>query len=334
MFRRVTARLCFNVVMAEQGKKLKPTADDVKKRKTLDDVLKNVLDEALAARDRGENADSDFVYKRTHEKMYEAEYGRAPPSKSNTHLNHIPPEPATDVRRLVPVDLFDDDPWPQPSWSAYKEIGEKTASKDDAAGAASSEGSEVEVEAAAVERDPVADFSDAADEIGHWEVRYVEFLRNHTLGLRRTLPVLVEQYKLLTHRLLRAERRFLNARDKAVGSGKRLEPKDYAVTEAIIERIRKIYSETHKSLTQNSYDPTNMNRSVTGALLQMTPEQYEDWKTEVREERNRVMSSFEDSPLAENEEQQQPAPAKEETMDDRLSSLPRGSPKREGYTPL
>lgn len=290
--------------------KMQPTKEDLKRKRTMDDVLRDVIDEALAARDRGENPTSDFVYKRTQERMYEAEHGRPPPSKDKQYLSHIPPEPKQDLRRLAPTNsLFDEDPWPQPCFSAFQHTqnfvrdvyggGGRDDNSAPAAGAAaaiSGNGASASVPEGADREELVRNFSDAVDELGYWELQYVKFLRGHSLGLRRALPLLVEQYKMLTHRLIRAERRLLAARDRAVGLGLKLDPKDYAGAETWFERVRKIYSETHKSLAQTSYDPTRMNRTVTGPLLKMNEEEFEKWIDECRVERDRITLAFEQAP--------------------------------------
>lgn len=251
----------------------------LRKKRSIDDVLNEVMTAALAARDRGEQPDMDFVYRTTQEKLYENEHGEKPPSKDNNFKQHIPPAP-TNMRRLTPLTLFDDDPWPV--------VAEPDA-KADAAPAA--EGDEPKVEVRDV-HSAIADFADATDEYAFWEQRYLEFLRDHPLGLRRALPMLTEHYKHLTHRFLRAERRFIASRDKAVGLGAKLDPKMYSKTEARIQRGRKMFVETHKSISQTTYDPVNMNKAFSGKILKMTAEEFEAWKAEDRDERNELASCF------------------------------------------
>lgn len=229
-----------------------------KKKHTMDDVLNDVMNDAMGARDRGANPDMDYIYKRTQEKVYEAEHGRPPPSKESKYTIHIPEKPRDNLRRLEDDAALAEDPWP---------LGESSNRIED----------------------PRQNFLDALDELGYWETKYIEYLRENNLMMRRALPMLHEYYRAITHRLLAAEKRFLAARDKVFPVVKAA-PSTFAATEAIIQRLHLVYIETHKSLAQSNYDPVRMRSSVTGPIITMSAEQLEDHLRELRNERNLIAS--------------------------------------------
>lgn len=268
-------------------------------KKTMDDILRDVMNDALAARDRGEQPNMDFVYKTAQERIYEEEYGEKPPTSKSNHRQHIPFPPRENLRRIVPVTLFDSDPWPlkegERVYEACDEEGKEIVSpKTEAAPAKTQQGggggdaaAEAEEEEVAIveKKDVEEQFLDSADELAHWERKYIDFIRGYPLGLRRTLPLYIDCYKHLTHRLARAERRFIQSRDGVVSAGV-ASPKFFAATERRVDRVRKIYIETHKSLTQQNYDPTKIRKAVTGKLLEMSEAEFEAWLERDRDERN------------------------------------------------
>jgi len=110
-----------------------------------------------------------------------------------------------------------------------------------------------------------------------------------------------------------------------------------------LERIRKIYSETHRSLSQATYDPANMNKAVSGKILKMSADDFQDWLDEKRAERNRMMCAFEEAPVVAepepteqelNDREKASKAVKDATKEDdwsdefgsRLDRLPRRSP--------
>jgi hypothetical protein len=138
-------------------------------------------------------------------------------------------------------------------------------------------------------------FLDAQDELAHWEREYLVFLRTYPVGLRRALPLYHEHYKHLTHRLVRAECRYLERRDAVVSAGIAT-PKFYALTEGRIERVRAVYVETHRALTQPNYDPTKVPGATTGAVIPLNEAQFDEWVNDDRATRNEIFAE-----LAENE---------------------------------
>jgi hypothetical protein len=275
------------------------------RKKTMDEILRDVMNDALVARDRGEKPDMDFVYKNAQARIYEEEYGEKPPSTKSNHRQHIPFPPRDDVRRLTPLTIYDDDPWPlRPSEQASETPDETgttryAAKTDDGGGAGDGGGGTAAAAATAADGSGKSSssssgasgmsvqeaFLDSADELAHWEKRYLEFLRSHSLPLRRALPIFADLYKHLTHRLVRAERRYMRARDAVVGAGIAC-PGFFAASEKRIERVRKVYVETHKSLTQQNYEPMRIRKSFTGKIIAMSAAEFEAWLEKDREERH------------------------------------------------
>jgi hypothetical protein len=260
-------------------------------KSTMDEILRHVMNDALAARDRGEKPDMDFVYKNAQEKIYEEEHGEKPPSTKSNHFQHIPFPPREEVRRLTPFTLYDDDPWPvKPGEQLSETPDERGKTKFEPKVADGEEEQqkvvEEQIEDEATKKQKVQDaFLDCSDELAHWEKKYLIFLRDYPLGLRRALPIYADLYKHLTHRLVRAERRYIRARNAVVGAGV-ASPNFFAATEKRVERCRKVYVETHKSLTQQNYDPTKIRKSFTGKILSMDAAQFEEWMDSDRDERN------------------------------------------------
>ena len=271
------------------------TATGKKRKKTsMDDILNDVLLDAVAARDRGERPDMDYVYKKTQEKCYEAEHGRPPPSKNANYEQHLPMPPDVTVRRLIPLTMYDDDPFqtlpqfdvspvqpPQQEASSTTTMRDPAAANDDAGtrGGATTpitSLSRAPPSAEAVEA-LACELISSLDEIVYWEEMSLDFIRDYPLGLRRALPLLQDQYKHLAHRYYKAEQRFLKARNAFVGSGAGMSTQVYAMTEDRVERARLYIVETHKSLTSN-YDPLRMKKSFTGKVLSLSEAQYGEWK--------------------------------------------------------
>lgn len=272
-------------------------------RKTMDQVLGEVMTEAMKARDRGDKPDMDFVYKRSQEKLYEAEHGQAPPSKNAYYKSHIPFAPQAIVRRLIPLDLFESDPWPQrshargldeegaiPPWEPAKVENSDGDMVDNPVLVAAAAHGKLEAERAGG-GDPAAGFIDALDELAYWELKYLEFIRTVPVSQRRSLPLFQDRYKHLTHRLHRAEGHFIRCRDRALAPT-RASPAAFAASEDRISRCRFVYIETHKSYTHANYDPTRMKKAFTGKILQMTNEQFEVWKDEDRAARLQLIEAF------------------------------------------
>ena len=135
----------------------------------------------------------------------------------------------------------------------------------------------------------------------------------------------MDRYRHLTHRLHRAERRFIVKRDAALLSVK-ASPETYALTESRIDRVRQLYSETYKSLARASYDPLRMKNCFSGMIMKMTDEQYEDWKAEERAGVNELMSRFSSEVGADVD------PKKEKSVQDARASASEKS--RSTATPL
>lgn len=139
---------------------------------------------------------------------------------------------------------------------------------------------------------PVEEFSDAVDEHFYWEQQFIRFIRDVPLWQRRSLPYLHEHYRLVTHRLVRSEARFIACRDKALASVK-AGPKLFAETEERIDRSRMLCADTHKSLSSPNYDPLRMKKkSLAGTLMGMTEAQFDEWNDEQRAIKNTLIATL------------------------------------------
>lgn len=264
-----------------------------RKKKTMDHVLGEVLEDALRMRDMGKKPDMDFIYKQTQERVYEAEHGQKPPSQKDRNAKYVPFPPDHNLNRILPSTLFDDDPWPERSITRENPVMSHNEMERDK----HSNGGRLAKSQEAMflprdGRDPVAEFVDAVDELSHWELKLIEFVRDVPVSQRRTLPLLHETYRALTHRVIRAEKRFITTRDYALPKA---QPSSevFKRTEDRVERVRASYAAIHKSLSSPNYDPIVMkNRDVVGHLMSLSPEQFDAWKQEETNKRNLLISEF------------------------------------------
>ncbi|KPI90284.1 hypothetical protein ABL78_0666 [Leptomonas seymouri] len=135
------------------------------------------------------------------------------------------------------------------------------------------------------------EFLDAMDELAHWERHLLTFLRVVPISQRRSLPFLHEWYRLLVHRVVRAERRYIRIRNALLAQSKST-ASVYARTEKIVEDVRGYYSETHRSLSSPNYDPLRMKKSVLAPILRMTDAEFEAWQEVQRQQRNALAAEF------------------------------------------
>lgn len=139
--------------------------------------------------------------------------------------------------------------------------------------------------------DLVGEFVDAMDELAHWEAQFLIFVRTVPISQRRSLPFLHEWYRLLVHRVVRAERRFIHVRDAVVAETK-ASSAVFAQTEKLVENVRAYYAETHRSLSSVNYDPLRMKKSVLAPVLRMSDEEFVEWQEEQRQQRNALVAEL------------------------------------------
>ncbi|ESL07125.1 hypothetical protein TRSC58_05192 [Trypanosoma rangeli SC58] len=265
-----------------------------RRKRTVDSIFGDVLHDALKLRDMGHKPDADFVYKRTQERMYEEEYGHKPPSAKDHAAKYVPFPPDLGLNRLVPLeDIVGEDPWPARAITVENPVWTRRRVEEDRVknGGAQLRAWEKKMFGPREGFDPCGEFVDAIEELGYWEERFVKFIREVPLPQRRTLPLLHEIYRYITHRLVRAERRYIGTRDAALKKA-RASPSVYKMTEANIDHIRGLYSETHRSLSSPNYDPVRMKKSLTGPLLQMNEAEFEEWKNVRKHQRNRLVAEI------------------------------------------
>lgn len=264
-----------------------------KQKKTMDHILGDVLNDALRMRDAGQKPDMDFIYKQTQERVYEAEHGRKPPSQKDQNANYIPFPPDFHLYRLQPFTIFDEDPWPERSITPENPVlSVAEMERDKAFNGGKIQKGQAKMFEPRDGYDVISEFSDSVDELTHWECKFLEFVRDVPLWQRRTLPLLHEHYRAITHRLIRAEKRFITVRNAAMGKAK-TSPEAYKATEDRVERVRSFYAETHKSLSSPNYDPAQMKkRSLLGTLMKMTKNEFASWKLEQSQMANQLIAQF------------------------------------------
>nr|CCC93170.1 conserved hypothetical protein [Trypanosoma congolense IL3000] len=239
----------------------------------------------------GQKPTADFVYKRTQERMYEEEYGHKPPTGSETAAKHVPFPPDFTLRRLVPWEV--DDPWPRRAITPENPVWTRRQVEEDRAATGGRRLREWEAKTFGPREgfDVVGELTDSMDELAHWEEVFVRFIREAPLPQRRTLPLLHEHYRFLVHRLIRAERHYIATRDVTLAKI-HASCNVYKMSEDVVSRVRALYSETHRSLSSPNYDPTRMKKSVTGPLLQMSEDEFEEWKNVQKHRRNRFLAEI------------------------------------------
>lgn len=301
-----------------------------RRKRTADAILGDVLHDALRLRDMGHKPTADFVYKRTQERMYEEEYGRKPPSSKENAAKYIPFPPDFHLHRLLPLYggdsaaatacpkpsggedqpqasnsptytknsmhthvLMEDDPWPErsicpqnPVWTRQRveQDKQRTNGKDFKAW-------EELMYNPREGCDLTGEFIDAMDELAHWHVRFLSFLRDVPLSQRRSLPFLHEWHRLLVHRVIRAERRYMRVRDVALAKLKAA-PSLHTRTELAVEEVRAIYAEAHRSLASPNYDPLRMKKSALAPFMRMSRDEFAEWREVQRQRRNSIVADF------------------------------------------
>ncbi|GET92745.1 hypothetical protein, conserved [Leishmania tarentolae] len=135
------------------------------------------------------------------------------------------------------------------------------------------------------------EFLDAMDELGHWEVQLIHFLRVVPLSQRRSLPFLHEWYRILVHRVIRAERRYICVRDAALRNTK-VSTAVFKRTEQLIDTVRSYYAEAHRSLASANYDPLRMKKSALAPLMRMTDQEFAEWQEVQRQRRNSLAAEL------------------------------------------
>lgn len=262
-----------------------------KRKKTMDHILGDILEDALRMRDAGKKPDMDFIYKQTQERVYEAEHGQKPPSQKERNAKYIPFPPDFHLHRLLEVNL--EEPWPDRAITLDNPVlNTNEAERDKQRNGGKLLKAQELMYAPREGRDPVDEFADAVDELSFWELKFVDFVRDVPVEQRRTLPLLHEFYRYFTHRLMRAERRFIATRNIALAQTK-ASSDAFKRSEDRVERVRNFYAATHKSLSSPNYDPVKMRqRDVIGRLIAMNPTEFEEWKAQELEAKNLLIADF------------------------------------------
>jgi len=238
-----------------------------KKQPSVEAILGNVFEEVLKARDRGETLSEEDVQRRAYEQTHEAVMGKKAFTADEKWRQSLPREPIRDLRRLVPLTLLDDDPFP---------VHARAPMPGPAAPAAA----------------VVGRFIDAVDELAHWEAQLYEYLRGHPVAMRRALPLLMEHYTVLAHRLKDAMLHFGAARD-AVGAcdAVKMPQALYSQAEAFALLPRDAIVETGKSLS-GTFDPVRFAKAKTGRIMKLSDGDWRSWKGERRAEQRALTEAF------------------------------------------
>lgn len=292
-----------------------------RRRRTVDNILGDVLNDALRLRDVGKKPNVDFIYKRTQERLYEEEYGKKPPSAKEHAAKYIPFPPDFHLHRILPLfPEYDrnrleeshflsasasspepatvfrelhDDPWPERCVSPTNPVwteGEKEVDKKENNGKKLKEWEE-KLFLPRDGFDVVGEFLDAADELAHWEAELLHFFRSVPLTQRRSLPYLHEWHRMFVHRTIRAERRYTATRNAALASVKASSAL-YQRTEEVIDRVRAIYAEAHRSLSSANYDPLRIKKSTLAPFLKMSSLDFEEWKKTEKQKRQILVAEL------------------------------------------
>lgn len=288
-----------------------------RRRRTVDNILGDVLNDALRLRDVGKKPNVDFIYKRTQERLYEEEYGKKPPSAKEHAAKYIPFPPDFHLHRILPLfpendrnrpeeshflgastsspectTLFQevhDDPWPERCISPTNPVwtkGEEEVDKKENNGMKLKEWEE-KLFSPRKGFDVVGEFLDAADELAYWEAQLLHFFRSVPLTQRRSLPYLHEWHRMFVHRTIRAERRYTATRNAALASVKASSVL-FKRTEEVIDRVRAIYAEAHRSLSSANYDPLRIKKSALAPFMKMSSLGFEEWK-EIEKQRRQIL---------------------------------------------
>eukprot|EP00758_Cryptobia_borreli_P005501 Tbor_TRINITY_DN4898_c0_g1::TRINITY_DN4898_c0_g1_i1::g.1246::m.1246 len=280
-----------------------------RRKRSMDSVMDGVFSEAKAMKDKGKGPDIQYIYLKTQEMIYESEHGRKPPSSNTDEIQkYLPFPPDLHMRRLEP--LPSEDPWPARAITLENPVlSNLEIKKRDEELVAAMEEREKDGNPVRDDEDkfwddkrrmyaprigicPVQEFTDSIEEHYYWEEKNVEFVREVPLWQRRSLPFLHEHYRILTHRMLRAENRFIHCRDAALTKIKG-SASLFAKTEERIDRSRKLLAETHKSLSSPNYNPVRMKKkSLIGLIMSMSDEEYKEWLALERIKKNNLMAEF------------------------------------------
>eukprot|EP00796_Vickermania_ingenoplastis_P005295 gene5295-3798_t len=277
----------------------------LRRRRTMDNILGDVLNDALRLRDMGKKPSVDFIYKRTQERLYEEEYGKKPPSAKEHAAKYIPFPPDFHLHRILPLFPSEDapdcsnlcyihsilltDPWPERAITPSNPVWTKGQVEEDKHRANGQKLREWEKKMFHPREgyDIMGEFLDASDELAHWEAQLLNFLRTVPLTQRRSLPYLHEWYRIFVHRSIRAERRYMATRDAALASVK-ADTTMFKRTEERIDRIRAIYAEAHRSLSSANYDPMRMKKSTLAPFMQMNDREFFEWQ-ETEKHRRQIL---------------------------------------------
>ena len=300
-----------------------------RRKRSMDAILGDVLHDALRLRDMGEKPTTDFVYKRTQERMYEEEYGKKPPTAKETAAHHIPFPPDFHLHRLLPLfgdatttatadddsadakgrpakptavytknhmnvyTLVPPDPWSERAITPENPVWTRRDVEADhqKTGGKGLKEWEERMFAPRPGYDLAGEFLDAMDELAYWERQFLIFVRVVPLSQRRSLPFLHEWYRLLVHRVVRAERRYIRVRDALLPRSK-ASAAVFAETEKLVENVRAYYAETHRSLSSANYDPLRMKKSLLAPILRMTDAEFDEWQEEQRRKRNALVAKL------------------------------------------
>ena len=272
------------------------------RRKTIDTIMGDILEKSMDHRKEEKPPDMTEIYDQASAKMYKDEYGQEPPSQQRDHHKFIPLPPNVYMMQVSQFELYDEDPAPERSITRenpvmtremqvnYEDKKKRGVELTDAE-KLMDEVRERSIHTFDGPVDHKARFVDAIEELGYWELRYLQFLRDCPVGLRRTLPMQHEHYRHLTHRIVRANDHFITCRNDAmreIRGSSRL----YADTEDRIARTRQMYTETFKSLANLQADPAKMKRWFTGKIINMSAAEWEEWQEDDRRARNQLMAEF------------------------------------------
>ena len=251
-------------------KKGKKGAVDKQKTPTVDAILNNVFEEVLKARDRGESVSEEAIKQRAYEQTHEAVWGKKAFSADDKWMQSLPRAPLEGLRRLVPDTTLDEDPFP-------------VAGRAPLPATNNAQGTPADV---------VPRFLDAVDELAHWELQLYEYVREHSPALRRALPLLMERYVTLVHRLKDAMLHFAACRDAVANCEScKLSHDLYSQADAFVSLPRDAVVECGKSMS-GTFDPVKFAKAKSGKLMKLDAAGWKDWKRGRRAEQRAITMAY------------------------------------------
>ena len=197
------------------------------------------------------------VHLRAHELLYEKQNGKKPPSSNKCFVVLVPQAARGECQQLVSLEhCFPGCRWGREKMLLSQEFDE---------------------------------LFDASDEYMYFEVSLMRYLRENSLELGRSLPLLREAWCHIFSRLRGAEERFITAR-RALFATKDISPEWYKKTEERIDYVHRFVLAAHRTLfLSNSRDFPDAIDEVLDKVLSFSSKDFLSYVEKVKKEREGVL---------------------------------------------